>query len=111
MPDTNDVEVLNVRAAQGGNAIDVQATTASETTTLDAGIGDDTVVIDGDNVIANNTFIGNTGTDQYQLNVSDDLAPPPCSRLPASSSRATIRQPRLIAIRSWSTTAAWVSET
>ncbi|WP_146522014.1 dockerin type I domain-containing protein [Stieleria varia] len=71
----NRLEFLNVRASTGTDTINVNATTAVDTTTVDAFTGNDnaTVTINGDGLSANNVFSGNTGNDNFVLNVTANL--------------------------------------
>lgn len=74
-PGAEEMEFVNIRAGQGGNTITVNATTASNTFTLDSGTGNDanTVTISGDALSGTNLFTGNTGNDRFVLNIADDL--------------------------------------
>ena len=69
------LEYLNVIASTGGDTINVNDTTATINTMVDAYTGNDaaTMTINGDGLSANNLFLGNTGTDRFVLNVSVDL--------------------------------------
>jgi hypothetical protein len=71
----NRLEYLNVIASQGEDTIDVNATTATEFTRIDAYLGDDanTMTINGDALSANNLFMGNVGNDQFVLNIAAHL--------------------------------------
>ena len=57
----------------GGDTINVDATTATNTTNLNAYLGNDNVTINGDALSAANTFLGNTGSDNTILNVTANL--------------------------------------
>ena len=69
----NRLEQLNVRASTGDDVINVNATTAVTATTIDSLTGNDTVTINGDNLSADNVFLGNAGNDEFVLNVAADL--------------------------------------
>ncbi len=70
---TNRLEFLNVRASTGDDVINVNDTTATNTTTLDAREGNDTVTVNGDNLSASNFFNGNDDNDQFILNIANSI--------------------------------------
>ncbi len=69
LPVASRLEFLNVRASTGNDIINVNDTTATNTTTLDAREGNDTVTIKGTTLSANNIFQGFDGNDQFILNI------------------------------------------
>ena len=74
------LEFLNVRASKGADTIDVDDTTATNTTTVQGLGGNDTFNISGDNLSANNDFQGDDnggvstpGNDTFFLNVAANI--------------------------------------
>ncbi len=72
---TTGLEFANILASDGDDSIDVNATTATDTTRLDSHIGDDanTTTINGDGLSADNIFHGSAGFDRTVLNVTANL--------------------------------------
>jgi hypothetical protein len=72
---SNRLEFFNLRASSGGDTINVNATTATVQTVIDAFLGNDanTVTINGDGLSADNLFLGNEGTDRFVLNITANL--------------------------------------
>jgi len=66
---------LTVLAGMGDDTIDVNATSALLSTAVDAGGGNDsnTITIQGDALVGDNLFTGNTGNDRFVLNVGTGL--------------------------------------
>ncbi|MFM8475698.1 MAG: beta strand repeat-containing protein, partial [Planctomycetaceae bacterium] len=67
------LEVLEVRASRGVDNLRVIDTTASVYTRIDAREGNDTMLINGDNLSANNLFQGFDGNDDFSLLISTHI--------------------------------------
>jgi len=69
----NRMEFVNVLSGSGNDTIAVNATTATNTTTLNTRQGNDSVTIAGDNLGASNLISGFDGTDTFNLNITTHL--------------------------------------
>jgi hypothetical protein len=67
------LEVLRIRASQGSDAIRVFDTTASVSTSIDAREGNDNVLINADNLSADNLFQGFDGNDDFSLLITSHI--------------------------------------
>lgn len=67
------LETLNVRASQGADTIAVNATTATQGTTISGRTGNDTFTIAGDALSGANSILGSDGNDDFTLNISSHL--------------------------------------
>ncbi len=72
---TNNIEFVNIFGSDGDDTINVNATTAIDTTRIDVHDGDDfnTMTINGDGLSADNIFHGSAGTDNFVLNITTNL--------------------------------------
>ena len=63
------LEQLNVRASMGADVINVNDTTATVASTVDAREGDDVLTIRGDFLGAENTILGHDGNDDFTMTI------------------------------------------
>ena len=78
----NGMEFVNVLSGSGADTITVNATTATNTTSINAREGNDTVNITGDNLSANNLISGFDGTDTFNLDYRAHIGASALRRLP-----------------------------
>ncbi|WP_372719767.1 beta strand repeat-containing protein, partial [Novipirellula sp.] len=73
--EVGQLEFFNLITGSGGDTVNVLATTARDTTTIDMFDGNDanTMTINGDALSGNNIFHGGAGNDRFVLNIANDL--------------------------------------